>query len=102
MKKFLKICIALFLFSSCAQRSYLAVSEQTYVDSDLDGIHDERDACPFEPGSVFNMGCPQPLNHLSSIYDKEASTDSDLDGVPDDKDECPELYGSPFNMGCPF
>jgi len=70
-------------------------------DSDLDGVHDRKDACPQEPGSVFNLGCPEETS-LSLDYNKKMSTDSDLDGVPDEKDECPETYGSPFNIGCPF
>lgn len=72
------------------------------TDSDLDGVYDVRDNCPYESGSVFNMGCPDGEPKLSLNYNKEKSTDSDLDGVPDGKDDCPFTYGSPFNQGCPF
>lgn len=102
MKYLLQLSIFIIILSSCAQQNYKVVSQQSYVDSDLDGVHDQRDACPFEAGSIFNLGCPKSSNHLSSQFNKEDSTDSDLDSVPDDKDECPEVYGSPFNMGCPF
>lgn len=100
-KKFIFIAFINFLLASCSTQQ-LAVSDRD-LDSDLDGIHDLRDACPKLPGSVFNLGCPEDQNlQLSSLFDKEKSTDSDLDGVPDDKDDCPLVYGSPFNMGCPF
>lgn len=73
------------------------------VDTDLDGVHDRRDACPKEAGSIFNLGCPEEKNHqLSAYIDKIKSTDADLDGVSDEKDDCPTIYGSPFNLGCPF
>lgn len=62
-----------------------------------------RDACPYEAGSIFNLGCPNENKQLAlSQIDQLKSTDTDLDGVMDDKDECPLLYGSPFNQGCPI
>lgn len=74
-----------------------------FVDSDLDGVHDLRDACPNQSGSFFNLGCPDDNGLLSlSNIDQVKSTDTDLDGVMDDKDECPLVYGSPFNQGCPI
>lgn len=74
-----------------------------FVDSDLDGVHDLRDACPKEAGSLFNLGCPEDsAKVILAQIDQAKSTDSDLDGVLDDKDECPLVYGSPFNMGCPI
>jgi len=93
--------IFLFCQISCTQQQ--AILADKAADLDLDGVHDRRDACPNEPGSIFNLGCPLENNQLlSAYYDKLKSTDSDLDGVPDDKDECVNLYGSPFNLGCPF
>lgn len=85
---------------ACTQQKL--VTHPNFIDSDLDGVHDYRDNCPNEPGSIFNMGCPNNEPKLSLTFNKEKSTDSDLDGIPDDKDDCPFLYGSPFNQGCPF
>lgn len=93
------IILSLIFITSCSQQKLLT---HNFIDSDLDGVHDERDACPNEPGSIFNFGCPEDEPQLSLTFNKEKSTDSDLDGVPDEKDECPFVYGSPFNQGCPF
>ncbi|HUP00819.1 MAG TPA: outer membrane beta-barrel protein [Gemmatimonadota bacterium] len=48
------------------------------VDSDGDGVFDDRDQCPNTPPGtqVDSFGCPIPL-------------DSDGDGVTDDRDQCP-------------
>ncbi len=56
-------------------------------DSDGDGIPDEYDRCPNEPGDPRYQGCPIP--------------DRDADGVPDDKDLCPDEPGTPEFHGCP-
>lgn len=77
------------------------MSKTKWMDTDLDGVHDLKDACPMEAGSPFNLGCPEKTK-LSLNFDRESSNDSDLDGVPDDRDECPNVYGSPFNLGCPY
>ncbi len=101
MKKIFYIFILSIAVGSCSQQQSL--STVYFLDSDLDGVHDRRDACPTVPGSVFNLGCPEDSTmQLSDYYDQLKSTDADLDGVPDDKDECPNVYGSPFNQGCPF
>ena len=59
------------------------------VDSDGDGVTDDRDACPNTPAgvSVDSRGCP---------------LDSDGDGVPDYKDDCPNTpAGAKVNdRGC--
>jgi hypothetical protein len=74
-----------------------------FVDSDLDGVHDLRDACPYEAGSFFNLGCPNDSQLVTlTPANQTKSTDSDLDGIMDEKDECPLVYGSPFNQGCPI
>jgi len=64
-------------------------------DSDGDGIPDEQDQCPFEPGTIKEgprKGCP--VN----------SVDRDGDGIPNDKDACPDEPGTitsgPY-AGCP-
>lgn len=54
------------------------------VDTDGDGLLDEVDECPTEPGRI--MGCP----------------DRDRDGVADKDDACPDEYGKPENNGCPL
>lgn len=101
MSSLTKILLVLISIASisCAQQKKLA--DHNKIDSDLDGIHDNRDACPMEPGSIFNLGCPDSTQ-LALKFNESASTDSDLDGVEDSKDECPYEYGSPFNQGCPF
>jgi OOP family OmpA-OmpF porin len=60
------------------------------VDSDGDGVNDDRDRCPDTPPGVpvDNDGCPK---------------DSDGDGVNDDRDRCPDTpAGVPVDSdGCP-
>ncbi len=98
----MKTCFILLsiLFISCGQQTVLI--SNNFIDSDLDGVYDYRDNCPNEPGSLFNLGCPNTEQKLSLNYNEIKSTDSDLDGVPDSQDGCPTIYGSPFNQGCPF
>jgi outer membrane protein OmpA-like peptidoglycan-associated protein len=52
-----------------------------------DGVTDNKDRCPDEPGSTKNDGCPV--------------TDRDGDGVPDATDRCPDTPGPGSNYGCP-
>ena len=54
-------------------------------DSDKDGIPDDKDSCPDDPGLKELNGCP----------------DSDGDGVADNKDSCPEVFGLIEMDGCP-
>ena len=54
-------------------------------DTDKDGIPDEEDACPTDPGPASTNGCP----------------DKDGDGVPDKVDRCPDQPGSAALNGCP-
>lgn len=58
-------------------------------DRDQDGILNEQDRCPDEPG-VLPSGCPP----------KDRIVDTDKDGVPDKQDECPEEKGFRPH-GCP-
>jgi OmpA-OmpF porin, OOP family len=66
-------------------------------DRDKDGILDQDDACPDEPGiktdDPATNGCPPPL------------ADRDNDGVPDKDDACPDVPGvrtnDPKTNGCP-
>jgi len=60
--------------------------EYAIKDRDKDGIADEADACPTEPGTAATQGCP----------------DKDGDGVADKADQCPTEPGLVTNHGCPF
>lgn len=53
-------------------------------DRDGDGVIDKYDLCPDQPGSHGLQGCP----------------DSDGDGVADKDDLCPEVAGIPALQGC--
>ena len=54
------------------------------IDTDGDGIYDDKDACPEVPGLEEFNGCP----------------DSDGDGIEDSKDECPDVAGTAEFNGC--
>ncbi|MCW3091743.1 MAG: OmpA family protein [Ferruginibacter sp.] len=56
-------------------------------DSDKDGITDDKDKCPNQPGPAKYMGCPVP--------------DTDMDGVNDEEDKCPTIAGDSKYRGCP-
>ena len=96
MLKIPQIIILLFIVSCSTTKL-----DMSFQDSDLDGVHDNKDACPEQPGSVFNLGCPDESKFAGNLNAK-LSTDDDLDGVSNEKDECPQVHGSPFNLGCPF
>ncbi|MGC4063257.1 MAG: thrombospondin type 3 repeat-containing protein [Polyangiaceae bacterium] len=82
-------------------------------DRDADGIADDRDACPTEPG-VSPTGCPLDGDgdHVIDRLDKcptEAGVtpegcplppDRDGDKLSDLEDDCPDVPGD-FNRGCP-
>lgn len=55
------------------------------VDTDGDGIPDNKDECPETPGLEQFNGCP----------------DSDGDGIKDSEDECPFVAGPAATNGCP-
>ena len=55
------------------------------TDRDRDGIWDDVDECPDQPGLGIFQGCP----------------DSDNDGVEDRKDKCPTVPGLEAFDGCP-
>ncbi|MCC6725171.1 MAG: OmpA family protein [Saprospiraceae bacterium] len=59
--------------------------EKKPTDRDKDGITDNEDQCPDEPGTPATFGCP----------------DSDGDGVADKNDQCPKEAGKPALGGCP-
>jgi outer membrane protein OmpA-like peptidoglycan-associated protein len=55
-------------------------------DWDGDGVPNDKDRCPLEPGPPELDGCP----------------DRDGDGVPDIDDKCPDEPGPVENDGCPL
>ncbi|HVZ56412.1 MAG TPA: thrombospondin type 3 repeat-containing protein [Chitinophagaceae bacterium] len=89
--------------------------EPVLKDQDNDGIPDQADGCPTEPGTALTNGCPDADG--DGIPDKTDKcpevagsvrnqgcpvADSDGDGVPDDQDKCPNVPGLPIYDGCPF
>ena len=72
------------------------------VDSDLDGIPDCEDRCPFEgsDGIPYNHG-----DHLTTVSGFSLAwngcKDSDGDGIPDKFDACPDQDGGACTSGCP-
>ena len=82
------------------------------VDTDLDGIDDDDDLCPGEPGVESADGCPDADGDgLKDADDGCPATpgpkkqrgcpDSDKDGVLDDQDRCVDVPGKPEDAGCP-
>jgi hypothetical protein len=65
--------------------SSVTVEARQEADRDDDGIPDERDLCPDEPGFGPALGCP----------------DGDADGVSDADDSCPDQAGVREEGGCP-
>ena len=55
-------------------------------DGDGDGVPDDEDLCPTEPGSAELDGCP----------------DDDGDGIPNREDKCPTQPGPAEHDGCPL
>jgi len=56
-------------------------------DTDKDGINDDDDKCPTVPGVARYQGCPIP--------------DTDKDGINDEEDKCPTVPGVARYQGCP-
>ncbi len=69
-------------------------------DKDGDGIPDERDRCPDEPGTRARKGCPAPEKEPEP--EAPPVPDRDGDGTPDAEDTCPDLPGPRENAGCPW
>ena len=81
-------------------------------DADRDGIRDEDDECPTEPGPANTNGCPD--RDGDGVADKDdrcpdepgvanlaGCPDGDSDGVADRDDECPTEPGTAATNGCP-
>jgi len=96
--------------------------DETFVDSDGDGVPDIRDRCPTEAedkdGFQDNDGCRDPDNDGDGVVDgedgcpmekgtakrkgcPEPDSDSDGDGVVDGEDGCPSVKGTAKRKGCP-
>ncbi len=69
-----------------------------WPDSDGDGLTDDVDKCPQQPGPKENGGCPA----AEPPTPPAVSTDRDGDGVPDDRDTCPDQAGPAESGGCPL
>jgi len=74
-------------FNAQGVRAHSAIDVQANEppDRDGDGVADDVDFCPDEPGSPAAGGC----------------TDRDHDAVPDAADDCPDEPGLPEGGGCP-
>jgi outer membrane protein OmpA-like peptidoglycan-associated protein len=82
------------------------------ADSDKDGIVDEEDQCPNEPGTAALFGCPDTdgdgiANKLDDCPNEAGKVelkgcpDSDGDGIANHLDDCPNVPGVPEKKGCP-
>lgn len=82
------------------------------LDSDGDGIPDNEDECPNEPGTKKTKGCPDADNdgvpdHLDDCPNEPGKKshsgcpDSDGDGIRDLDDQCPDILGKSKFQGCP-
>ncbi|HWK07142.1 MAG TPA: OmpA family protein [Puia sp.] len=86
-------------------------------DTDKDGIPDDEDLCPLQPGKAAWHGCPVPDTDHDGINDEHDSCktisgvaryngcpipDSDGDGVNDEEDKCPNQAGLARYQGCPI
>ena len=87
------------------------------IDSDGDGIYDDVDKCPNQPGVAKYNGCPIPDSDGDGINDEEDKCpnqagvakyngcpipDSDGDGINDEEDKCPNQRGVARYNGCPI
>lgn len=91
---------------------YIYQIGKTSSDTDGDGIKDENDLCPNEPGKASTKGCPDSDN--DGVEDKKdlcpndpglkefsGCPDTDADGIPDRDDACPKTAGEVSANGCP-
>ncbi len=63
-------------------------------DTDKDGVYDDEDSCPNEKGEKSCDGCPCPPPIVEP--------DDDRDGIPNAKDKCPKEFGFKKYQGCPI
>jgi len=103
------------LFGKKIEETYKATSTLP-VDSDNDGITDDVDKCPNQPGIAKYQGCPIPDSDNDGVNDEEDKCpntpglakyqgcpipDSDNDGINDEEDKCPNQAGTAKYQGCP-
>jgi len=103
------------LFGTKTEETYKAAATLP-VDSDGDGITDDVDKCPTQPGLAKYQGCPIPDSDNDGINDEEDKCpntpglakyqgcpipDSDNDGINDEEDKCPNQAGTAKYQGCP-
>ena len=92
------------------------VGATAIADRDLDGIADEVDVCPDQPGTQAADGCPdRDFDGVTDAIDAcpdeaglpptgcpaPSESDRDGDGMLDSADTCPDEVGSPLAAGCP-
>ncbi|HMK27539.1 MAG TPA: OmpA family protein [Chitinophagaceae bacterium] len=85
------------------------------LDRDKDGVPDNIDACPDDPGPAALQGCPD--RDGDGILDKDDKCpdvkgvaryqgcpipDTDKDGINDEEDKCPTVPGLVRYQGCPI
>jgi OmpA-OmpF porin, OOP family len=85
------------------------------LDRDKDGVPDNIDACPDDPGPAALQGCPD--RDGDGILDKDDKCpdvkgvarfdgcpipDTDGDGINDEEDKCPKVPGVARYQGCPI
>ncbi|HEY3451388.1 MAG TPA: OmpA family protein [Myxococcales bacterium] len=81
-------------------------------DRDGDGIPNDADKCPDEPGDKATLGCPDKDKDLIADRDDQCPDvpgvpmlkgcpDKDGDGVSDPEDKCPDEPGPRMLKGCP-
>ena len=82
------------------------------VDTDRDGIYDQYDDCPDEPGLPAFNGCPDndgdgienskdSCTDTAGLVEFGGCPDTDGDGTQDSKDACVDVPGSIEMNGCP-
>jgi len=96
--------------------NFVKAKKSLASDRDNDGIADNVDECPDQPGVARNGGCPWSDRDSDGIADNVdkcpdqagvtrnngcPETDKDGDSVPDQLDDCPNTIGEPDNKGCP-
>ncbi len=82
------------------------------LDTDNDGLVDNRDQCPDMAGPIQLLGCPDTDG--DGVIDKDdrcpntagvalhsGCPDTDKDGIADDNDNCPNTAGVASANGCP-
>ncbi len=67
------------------------------LDTDEDGVPDNKDFCPDVQGPKSNKGCPENITPPPRAFIQ----DRDRDGVDNTLDACPDIPGSEADGGCP-